>query len=106
MAALRRLLDQGEEPLVLFGALAGQVRRMLIARSVADAGPRAVGERLGIPEWRAQRLHRQVRSYREEELAGALGTLAATDVEMKGGDLLPEVALERAVVQIVAPPSR
>lgn len=27
--------------------------------------------------------------------------LAETDVEMKGGDLPPDIALERAVVQIV-----
>jgi DNA polymerase III delta subunit len=27
--------------------------------------------------------------------------LADTDLEMKGGDLLPEIALERAVIKIV-----
>ena len=106
MTALRRLLDQGDEPLVIFGALAGQVRRMLVARSVAEGGARAVGERLGMPEWRAQRLHRQARSYREEELAAALGKLAVADVEMKGGDLPPEMALERAVIEIVATRAR
>jgi hypothetical protein len=30
-----------------------------------------------------------------------MGVLADTDVELKGGDLPPGVALERAVVQIV-----
>ncbi|HEX2195863.1 MAG TPA: hypothetical protein VHJ76_02965 [Actinomycetota bacterium] len=54
-----------------------------------------------MPSWRAERLQRQCRSYREEELVRALHVLAATDVEMKGGDLPPEAALERAVVQIV-----
>lgn len=106
MTALRRLLDQGDEPLVIFGALAAHVRRMLLARSVGDGGARAVGHRLGLPEWRAQRLHRQARSYREEELAAALGKLAVADVEMKGGDLPPEVALERAVIEIVAARAR
>ena len=101
MSALRRLLEQGDEPLVIFGALTAHVRRMLIARGVADKGPRAVGDALGLPEWRAERLNRQSRSYREEELVAALSALAAADVEMKGGDLPPEAALERAVVEIV-----
>ena len=101
MTALRRLLEQGDEPLMIFGALSSQVRRMLRARRFADVSPKAVGDAMGLPSWRAERLQRQCRSYREEELVRALSVLAATDVEMKGGDLPPEAALERAVVQIV-----
>jgi DNA polymerase-3 subunit delta len=104
MAALRRLLDQGDEPLVLFGALTSQIRRMLLAREVTG-GARAVGAALGLPEWRAERLQRQARSYREEDLVAALAALAEADVEMKGGDLPTEAALERAVVRIVARPA-
>ncbi|CAN5262028.1 DNA polymerase III subunit delta [soil metagenome] len=101
MTNLRRLLEQGEEPLVLFGALTGHIRRMLRAQEVADRGARAVGDAVGLPGWRAERLTRQVRGYRRDELVAAMGILADTDVELKGGDLPPGVALERAVVQIV-----
>lgn len=101
MTTLRRLLDQGDEPLVLFGSLNAHVKRMLRARRYTDRGAKAVGDALGLPGWRAERLHRQARSYREEELVDALATLAETDVEIKGGDLPPEAALERAVVRIV-----
>jgi DNA polymerase-3 subunit delta len=102
MASLRRLLGQGEDPLVLFGALTAHVRRMLRARRYADRGGSAVGDALGLPTWRAERLSKQARLYRENELTDALAILAATDVEMKGGDLPPEAALERAVLQIVS----
>jgi DNA polymerase-3 subunit delta len=102
MSTLRRLLDQGDEPLVLFGSLNAHVKRMLRARRYAERGPQAVGEALGLPGWRAERLQRQSRSYREDELIEAVATLAETDVEMKGGDLPPEAALERAVIRIVA----
>ncbi len=102
MTALRRLLDQGEEPLMVFGALSGQVRRMLRARRYADQGAKAVGDALGLPGWRAERLQKQARSFREEELVEAMSVLAETDVEMKGGDLPPEIALETAVAKIVA----
>lgn len=102
MSTLRRLLDQGDEPLVLFGSLNAHIKRMLRARRYAERGPQAVGEALGLPGWRAERLTKQSRSYREEELVAAVSTLAETDVEMKGGDLPPAAALERAVVRIVA----
>lgn len=101
MEALRRLLEQGDSPLMLFGALTAQIRRLMLARAVASGGSKAVADALGLPEWRAERLHRQARSYREEELVTAMGALAAADVEMKGGDLTPEIALERAVITII-----
>ncbi len=101
MTTLRRLLDQEDAPLMVFGALAAHVRRLLIARTHADDGPRAVGDALGLPEWRAKRLHQQARSYRQEELTDAMQVLAEADIEMKGGDLTPELALERAVIKIV-----
>lgn len=101
MTSLRRLLEQGDDPLMLFGALSAHVRRMLRARRVADQSASAVGGLMGLPGWRAERLQRQARAYKEEELVGAVATLARTDVEMKGGDLPPEAALEAAVVAIV-----
>ena len=102
MVALRRLLDQEDAPLMVFGALSNHMKRLLVARTFADGGPRAVGDALGLPEWRARRLHQQARSYRQEELTEAVQILADTDLEMKGGDLAPEIALERAVIQIVS----
>jgi DNA polymerase-3 subunit delta len=101
MTALRRLLEQGDEPLLVFGALTSQIRRMLRARRYADQGVKEVGDALGLPGWRAERMYKQARSYREEELVAALGILAATDIEIKGGDIPPEAALEKAVTQIV-----
>lgn len=101
MTALRRLLEQGDEPLVLFGSLVAHIRRMLRVRPHVDQGTRAVADVVGMPEWRAERLMKQARSYKEEELVAALGILAETDIEMKGDFPSPEAALERAVVQIV-----
>ncbi|MDQ4064889.1 MAG: DNA polymerase III subunit delta [Actinomycetota bacterium] len=101
MTALRRLLQQGDDPLMVFGAVSAHVRRMLRVRRAAEQSAAAVGELSGLPAWRAERLQRQARAYNEDELVSALAVLASTDVEMKGGDLTPEAALERAVLQIV-----
>ena len=101
MTLLRRLLDQGDEPLVVFGALVAQVRRMLVARELQ--GSKAIGEALGMPAWRAEKVGRQARAYRDDELVRAMSLLAEADVDMKAGELArPELALERAVIRIVA----
>jgi DNA polymerase-3 subunit delta len=101
MTALRRLIDQGDEPLMIFGSVAAHVRRLLRARRHVDGGARAVGDALGLPEWRAERMLKQARSYRDDELIRAMGLLAVADVEMKGDYPSPEIALERAVVRII-----
>lgn len=101
MTTLHRLLQQGDEPLVLWGALVAQFRRLLMVRRIADTSPRAVAEQLGMPSWRAERLQRQARLFREEELIDAMETLALADVELKSGDLPPDVALERAVIELI-----
>jgi DNA polymerase-3 subunit delta len=101
MTALRRLLDQGDEPLAVFGTLVAHLRRLLRVRRLADHGSRAVGEALGMPEWRAEKMAKQSRSYREEELVRAMGLMADADIDMKGEFPSPQVALERAVVKIV-----
>lgn len=104
MGTLRRLLDQGDHPLVLLGALTSQIRRMLIARAVAHQGSRAVADALRLPGWRAERVERQARAYREEELVAAMSVLAAVDLELKGDwpAEAAEAALERAVVRIIS----
>jgi len=101
MELLRRLYDQGEDPLPLLGALTNHIRRLLRARRHADRGSAAVGDVLGMLGWRAERMATQARSYSEDELVDAMGFLAEADFEMKGGDLPPQAALERAVVKIV-----
>lgn len=101
MSSLRRLLEQGDEPLALFGVLVGHLRRLLRARQYASDGPGAVGAALGMPEWRARNMTKQALSYREEELVRAMALMAEADVEMKGEFPSAEAALERAVIRIV-----
>jgi DNA polymerase-3 subunit delta len=100
MGTLRRLLDQGEPPLVLFGALSNHVRRLLQAHGLDST--KAAGNHFGMPDWRAERLLAQARTYRQDELMSAMAILSATDVEMKGDAPLPQVPLEEAVARIIA----
>ncbi len=102
MESLRRLLEQGDEPLVIFGAVTGHVRRMLRVRRHAGGGARAVADVSGLPQWRAERLAKQARAYKEEELVSAMSLLAEADLDLKGGDIPPYAVLERVVIEIVA----
>lgn len=101
MTALRRLLEQGDEPLMIFGALSGHVRRLLAARRHAERGAKALSEALGLPSWRAERVGNQARSFREDELIAALGVLAQTDIDLKGEGPVPAAILELAVVRVI-----
>lgn len=101
MTTLRRLLEQGDEPLALFGVLNAHLRRLLRARRYAGEGARAVGEALAMPEWRAERMTKQALSYREEELVHAMSVMSEADIDMKGEFPSPEAALERAVIRII-----
>ena len=101
MTSLRRLIQQGDEPLALFGVLNGHLRRLLRARRYAPEGPGAVGDALGMPEWRARRMVKQALAYREEELVRAMGIMAEADIDMKGEFPSAEAALERAVIRII-----
>jgi len=101
MSNLRRLLEQGDDPLALFGVLNAHLRRLLRARQVAGEGPRAVGDALGLPEWRARGVTDQALSYREEELVRAISIMSEADIEMKGEFPSAEAALERAVIRII-----
>ncbi|MFN2593444.1 MAG: DNA polymerase III subunit delta [Actinomycetota bacterium] len=101
MTTLRRLLQQGDDPLVLWGALVAQFRRLLRVRRIADQGARVVADQLGLPTWRAEKLQNQARLFREDDLIEAMETLATTDIELKSGDLPPEIALERAVIELI-----
>jgi DNA polymerase-3 subunit delta len=101
MSTLRRLLMQGDPPVVLFGAVTSHIRRMLRARRHADQGSAAVASALGLPDWRAKNITRQARAYKEDELIAALGILAQADLDMKNGDVAGDVALESAIYQIV-----
>jgi DNA polymerase III subunit delta len=98
MSALRRLLDQEDEPLVILGALAGHLRRLLMAREHAEGGPGAIASAMGLNRWQAERLYRQLRGFREEDLIAGFRILADADLEIKAGDLPPRPALERALV--------
>lgn len=96
LALLRGVLETGSDPIMILGALVYRIRSV-----VAVAGriePSEVGLRIS----RGQTRHLQgaARNFGAGELTRAMRTLADADVELKSGELPPDLVIERAVAQI------
>lgn len=100
IAELRRALAQGERPEVLVGQLAGELRSLLRARSLLDAG---MDEQSAIRAFGGGRgffVVPRARNFRRGELVRALRQLGRVDVAAKTGQGDPAAGLERMLLQL------
>lgn len=104
VALLRRLLEQGAQPIVLVAVLAGQLRRMAIAGSMASRGASAteVASRLGLPPWVAERIIGGFRRYGAGSARDAITRLTAVDVALKSTRVSPGALLEAYLLDLQA----
>lgn len=93
---LRGVLESGDDPVMVLGALAYRLRSIVAVAGRLD--PKAVG--LNISAGQARRLQGVRRNFGPGELTGAYRRLADADLEIKSGDLPAELVVERAVVAI------
>jgi DNA polymerase III subunit delta len=105
LRALHALYGQGESPEALLGRdIAPHMRRLLVAREVADATAqeraRVDVAALGVNPNTLQKWTEQARSFEPNELERALELLLELDRQIKTGETSPEISLELAVVQL------
>ena len=93
---LRGVLETGNDPIMVLGALVYRVRSILAVAGKVDA--KQVG--LRISGGQARHLQAARRNFGPGELTRAMRTLADADVLLKSGDVPPELVIERAVVQV------
>jgi DNA polymerase III subunit delta len=100
---LRWALATGVSPVLITSALA-QGLRSLAKVGGAPRGLRGAGlaKDLGMPSWKIDRVRQQLRGWTPEGVAQALGVVAETDAQVKGGGADPAYALEKAVAEIVS----
>jgi DNA polymerase-3 subunit delta len=108
LGLMRRLLDQGEPAIAMVAFLAGQLRRMMVAKSLAaaDCPPPELARRLGLPPWVGERIRDGARRYDSATLRQAITRLAALDVTLKSSRAPARAVLEAYVVALhtAAPP--
>ncbi len=95
-ALLRGVLEGGDDPVLVLGALAYRLRSLVAVAGRLD--PKTVG--VNASPGQVRRLQGVRRNFGPGELTRAYRELAAADLEIKGGELPPAFALERAVVAV------
>jgi DNA polymerase III subunit delta len=99
LTLLRGVLEAGDDPVMVLGALTYRIRSLVaVAGRVA---PKSIG--LSLSPAMARRMEGVRRNFGPGELTAAYRTLAEADLEIKGGELPPAVAVERAVLKIATP---
>jgi DNA polymerase-3 subunit delta len=99
VAAARRLLASGSEPLLLLGAVASRARAMLQAKAMIEAG-RPEGEvlrRVRGAWFHGDRMLRGLRKYSMEELMGFPRRLADADRALKSSTMDPSSVMQELV---------
>ena len=81
-------------------ALADAVRTLAKVGAAGRGDPNRLAGTLGMPPWKIRKAQSQVRGWRPEALAVAVGAAAEANAEVKGA--APDVgyALERAVLRM------
>lgn len=101
---LHRLLEEGEHPLGLLGMIARQFRLLLQVKALKAQGatPRDVARALNLHPFPARKLHNQAIHFTTPQLEEVHRHLSDTDVEIKTGQIDPEVALDLLVAGLAA----
>jgi len=99
LTLLRGVLDSGDDPVMVLGALAYRLRSIVAVAAGVDG--KAVG--LNVSPGQARRLQSVRRNFGPGELTRAYQVLAQADVELKSGVSAPTLVIERAVAAIATP---
>src|SRR5262249_8196851 len=108
LTILQELLEEGEEPLAVLGALGSQLRQLTrSARPFRQSlGIDEAMDEAGIPRWPEKRdsVRKQLKHLGGPRLDKLYDWLLEVDQGLKGGSPLPErVQLERLVVRLARP---
>jgi DNA polymerase III delta subunit len=106
VAALRRALAQGERPELLVGQIASELRALLRARAMLDAGMDEESAKRAFGGGRGFYVVPRARNFRRRELERALCELADADVAAKTGGGAVAARIEAVLLGLRAPHGR
>ncbi len=102
LRALRSLLEGGQPPQQVMGAIASQIRNLVIADASRGLNPNALAERTGMRPYAARKALASVRNFRPGEPQRLLTALTEVDLEYKTGRKELDTALELFVLKACA----
>jgi DNA polymerase-3 subunit delta len=102
---LNSLTGAGEQPLLIFGAISSQLRKLAKAYRLVMNGenPRTALPKAGVPPYFVEKAQGQLRHLGRDRLGRLYQWLSETDLGIKGdSSLTPQHLLERLVVRVAA----
>jgi len=98
-STLQRLLDDGQSPMGIMGMVIRQFRLLAQVKELRQAGENAasIARSLGIHPFPARKLYHQAINFTSAQLEQVYRYLLEIDLEIKGGNLTPEAALDLLV---------
>jgi DNA polymerase-3 subunit delta len=101
LAFLESLLDEGEQPVAIVGAMAWMYRKLLEAQELGHgANAWQAARQLGMRRETAEIAVREARRIPREQLALGLAALAETDNRLKSGSTAPKAVMEFLVARL------
>jgi DNA polymerase-3 subunit delta len=104
---IRRLVDDGQEPIAIIGALASLYRKMLLAKDLIGkrAPSQEVERATGQYGYRARPFNEAVRRMPREEIVRGIRRIAKADNDSKNSIATPELQVEFLVAELTLPES-
>jgi DNA polymerase-3 subunit delta len=102
LVVLNRLLQEGEQAVVLLGSAAWNYRRLVRAQGMEAAGTgyEEIKKKLKVVFHQSASFRKQMHAYRPEELERAFAVLLAADRRLKSVSLGGRLVLERMVLEL------
>jgi len=102
LVIVRRLLDQGEQPVGLTMVLTRHLRRLRLAKAACDAGatPADLARRLAVAPRYAETLCRQIAGFTRADLRRAMAACLTADAQLKGGRMPKELVVDGLILEL------
>ena len=103
MKVLRDFLDDGVEPMLLTGIIAGTFRRLAMAKELFDRGaqPREIFSEVRVPPFKQGDYLSMLRRTDATKLRNALQRIAETDLAIKTSKATPRMQVEMLVCELL-----
>jgi DNA polymerase-3 subunit delta len=104
LKTLKDLLDDGVEPLLLIGLIAGTYRRMALAKALLSQGasPATIFSEVRMPPFKQRDYLAMLNRVDSERLARTLRRVAETDLAIKTSKATPRMQVEKLVSEIMS----
>jgi len=103
LRVLRNLLDDGAEPVLLTGVIAGTFRRMALAKEmlVRGASQGEIFSEVRVPQFKQRAYISMLQQIDSHKMSGMIQRIAETDVAIKTSKATPRMQMEMLVCELM-----